>query len=107
MHRTNRTPASATLLALVLAVTAIGASGAASHALAGNPTVTVGPGDTLSGIALRHHTTVARLVALNHIADPNRIYAGQRLVVSGPQTPVASTAASSPLAPTSCSSGST
>lgn len=34
------------------------------------------PGDTLSGIAQRHGTTVAVLVALNHISNPNRIYAG-------------------------------
>ncbi len=46
--------------------------------------VVVRPGDTLSAIALRHRTTVARLVTLNHLADPNLIFAGQRLVLTGP-----------------------
>ncbi|MFD8494275.1 LysM peptidoglycan-binding domain-containing protein [Amycolatopsis sp. NPDC059657] len=36
-------------------------------------------GDTLSAIAARFGTTVAVLVALNGIRDPNRIYAGQWL----------------------------
>jgi LysM repeat protein len=36
-------------------------------------------GDTLSGIAARHHTTAARLARLNHLSRPNRIYPGQRI----------------------------
>lgn len=36
-------------------------------------------GDTLSGIAARHNTTVRALVRLNDIDDPNEIRAGQRL----------------------------
>jgi GH25 family lysozyme M1 (1,4-beta-N-acetylmuramidase) len=39
----------------------------------------VRPGDTLSGIAVKYHTTVRELTALNHLADPNRIYVGQAL----------------------------
>jgi len=53
----------------------------ASPALAGNPTVLVRPGDTLSWIAVRYHTTVARLVAMNHLADPDHIIAGERLLL--------------------------
>ena len=45
--------------------------------------VVVQPGDTLSEIALKHGLSVAQLRALNDIADPNRIYAGQRLRLTG------------------------
>lgn len=38
-------------------------------------------GDTLSEIASRFSTTVAVLVALNHISNPDRIYIGQWLVL--------------------------
>ncbi len=44
---------------------------------------TVQPGDTLSGIALRFQTSIATLVAYNHIANPNTIYVGQVLRISG------------------------
>jgi LysM repeat protein len=43
--------------------------------------VVVQAGQTLSEIAAAHGTTVERLAALNHIADPNRIYVGQRIRV--------------------------
>lgn len=36
-------------------------------------------GDTLSGIAAKHHTTVAHLASINHISNPNLIYAGHTL----------------------------
>lgn len=38
---------------------------------------TVKPGDTLSGIAKKHQTTVKKLQQLNKIKDPDRIYPGQ------------------------------
>lgn len=44
---------------------------------------TVRPGDTLSGIAERFNTTVSQLAAINGIADPNKIYAGQVLQITG------------------------
>lgn len=38
-------------------------------------------GDTLSKIARQFSTTVAELVKLNNIENPNRIYAGQKLII--------------------------
>lgn len=40
---------------------------------------TVKSGDTLSKIAAKHNTTVAKLVKLNKIKDPDQIYAGQKI----------------------------
>lgn len=40
-------------------------------------------GDTLSGIAAKYGTTVANLVSLNQISNPNLIYPGQRIIISG------------------------
>jgi LysM repeat protein len=46
--------------------------------------IRVHSGDTLSAIALRYHTTVARLVALNDLpGDGNLIFAGETLKVPG------------------------
>lgn len=45
--------------------------------------VLISYGETLSSIALRNHTTVAKLQALNNISNPNRIYVGQRIKISG------------------------
>lgn len=49
-------------------------------------TIIVQRGDTLSRLALRYNTTVARLVELNNIANPNLIYAGQTLIVPSGET---------------------
>jgi len=38
-------------------------------------------GDTLSELAIKHNTTVAELVALNDIKNPNLIYAGRTLKI--------------------------
>lgn len=38
-------------------------------------------GDTLSGIAVRYGTSTAWLASVNHISNPNRIYAGSWLRV--------------------------
>ncbi|CCH77818.1 putative Lysozyme [Nostocoides japonicum T1-X7] len=46
-------------------------------------TYTVKAGDTLGAIALRFGTTVAELVRLNHIADPDVIRVGQVLDLPG------------------------
>ena len=44
---------------------------------------TVQPGDTLSSIAARFGTSWTALASANHISDPNLIYPGQVLAVSG------------------------
>lgn len=46
-------------------------------------------GDTLTNIAIRFNTTVAALVQLNGITNPNSIFIGQRLNLPSGQTPVA------------------
>ena len=53
----------------------------AAPALAG--TVQVKRGQTLSAIAARHGTSVARLARMNDLSNPNMIVAGQRLRVPG------------------------
>lgn len=55
--------------------------------VASGGTYTVRPGDTLSGIAAAHGTTVDALVQLNGIANPNLIYVGQVLKLPGGSTP--------------------
>ena len=57
--------------------TAPGAPAAAAE------TYTVRPGDTLSGIAARFGTTAAALAAQNGLANPELIYVGQVLRLSG------------------------
>lgn len=49
-------------------------------------TYTVKKGDTLSHIAKRFGTTVNNLVRLNNIKNPNLIYPGQKIKVSGSAT---------------------
>mgnify|MGYP000926201413 CR=1 FL=1 len=52
----------------------------------GDTTYIVQSGDTLSGIAARYGTTYQSLAAINNIADPNRIYPGQEIVIDGAAT---------------------
>ncbi|QOR46449.1 lytic transglycosylase domain-containing protein [Trueperella pecoris] len=47
-------------------------------------TYVVRPGDTLGKIALMHGTSVAKIVADNAIANPNRISVGQKLSIGTP-----------------------
>lgn len=49
----------------------------------GGGSYTVRPGDTLSGIAASHGTSVAALAALNGMSDPNRLAVGRVLSVPG------------------------
>lgn len=72
--------------AALLAVIACGA--VALPAAAADPVVVVQPGDTLSAIGVKYGMTVAQLRELNGIADPNRIYAGQRLRLTAPAATV-------------------
>jgi predicted chitinase/LysM repeat protein len=46
-------------------------------------TYSVRSGDTLSAIAKRFNTTVSKLAQTNHISNPNRILAGQKLSIPG------------------------
>jgi len=78
---------------LTLAVT-IGLSPAlAAVALAAEPTIVVRPGDTLTAISKRHGVPIRRLVELNRIANPNRIFAGQRLRIGSGRAAAPSRAA--------------
>lgn len=45
-------------------------------------TYTVKKGDTLSEIAKKYNTTVSKLASLNNIKNVNKIYAGQKLIIS-------------------------
>lgn len=49
-------------------------------------TYRIRPGDTLSAIASRNHTSVAALASLNHIHNPNLIRAGATLRLPGHST---------------------
>ena len=54
---------------------------------------TIRPGDTLSALARKYNTSVDALAKANNLRDPNRIFAGQTLVVpdgfDGPRRPAA------------------
>jgi LysM repeat protein len=58
-------------------------SGTGGPATPGVGTYTVRSGDTLYAIAARYNTTVATLAQLNKIVNPNLIFPGQVLQVSG------------------------
>lgn len=54
----------------------------------GTTSIIIQRGDTLTELAIKYNTTVARLVELNSIANPNLIYAGERIIVpSGEDIP--------------------
>src|SRR4051812_19735651 len=55
-------------------------------------------GDTLTTIAQRYHTSVATLVRLNHIANPNVIHAGQVIKVPDTFTPAPPKSGGAPAA---------
>jgi len=50
--------------------------------------VTVHPGQTIGGIAHHHHTTIRKIVKLNHLRNPDRIFPGQKLRVPARATAV-------------------
>jgi len=51
------------------------------NATTGPNTYIVQPGDTLSWIAARFRVSEEDLQALNHLADPESVYSGQRLLI--------------------------
>ena len=59
-------------------------------------THTVIKGDTLSELAVRYGVTVADLVKLNNIKDPDYIVVGQVLTIVGDATPVETNVTSTP-----------
>ncbi len=69
-----------------------------SAVLAADPVITVEAGDTLTGISKRHDVAIGDLVALNRLADPNRIHAGQRLRISADSAPAPAAATNAPAA---------
>ena len=76
---------------------AIVAGGAVAVPAAATDPVVVKRGDTLSEIAARHGMTLAQLIALNAIANPNRIYPGQRLRLEADPPAVSQPAAATPI----------
>jgi LysM repeat protein len=79
----------AQLIALPLAVALIGTVAAGR-----TTSISVRSGDTLSGLAVTHHTTVDILRRLNHIAaDSDLILIGQRLLIPAAAPAVTRTAA--------------
>lgn len=93
MHHRRRLP----LAQIAALIAVIGVGAVAGPAAATDRVVEVQAGDTLSEIALAHGVTVAQLLALNEIDDPNRIYLGQRLRLSE-QPPAAAPSAATPAA---------
>ena len=83
-HRAGRRPSLRRAVVAVVAVVGLGASATASYRY------TVRPGDTLSAIAERAGTSGADLLATNHLANADRIYAGQALLVGSPAAAPAS-----------------
>ena len=71
---------------------------AAPRPATGGGSYTVVGGDTLSSIAARFGTTWSALAQLNGISNPNFIYVGQVLRVSGSASAPAATLASAPIA---------
>ena len=91
-HRRSPLLVRAATLVALMAVVAVALPAAATDRV-----VVVHRGDTLSEIAIRHAVTVAQLMALNTIADPNRIYPGQRLHLTGGSTVAPKPAAAEPV----------
>ncbi|MBO0920960.1 LysM peptidoglycan-binding domain-containing protein [Cellulomonas sp. zg-ZUI222] len=87
--RTVARAATGTGATLALATVALAATGTAGHAA----DYTVRDGDTLTSIAKRTGTTVARIATDNALADPSRVRSGQVLRV-----PDAAPAAAAPAA---------
>lgn len=62
-------------------------------------TYTVKKGDTLSGIAAKYGTTYQQLAKINGIPDPNKIYPGQVIKLTGSAPKPAAKPAAKPSAP--------
>jgi LysM repeat protein len=73
----------------------------ATVALAADPVVVVQAGDNLTRLSKRHGVSIATLVDLNNLADPNRIFAGQRLRIAEERPPASGSSAPAAKARTS------
>ncbi len=71
----------AVLLSLAILSSGFGAVPAATAT--GGSVHIVRPGETLSYIASRYGVTVPQLVSANHLANPNFIWVGQRILIPG------------------------
>ncbi|ADG74958.1 Lytic transglycosylase catalytic [Cellulomonas flavigena DSM 20109] len=91
--RTAARVATGTGATLAVATVALAASATGADAA----DYTVGEGDTLTAIAKRAGTTVARIAADNALADPSRVRVGQVLRLPDP-APAAAPAAAAPAA---------
>ena len=77
-----------TLLAFMILSVAFAPHAEAAPAPAhSNGTYVVRSGDTLNSIAARYGVSPSMLARANGISNPNRIYVGQRLVISGSAAP--------------------
>lgn len=91
----SRLPARHLVLAAIAALTIWGLSCAAAFA-ADSSVYQVRPGDTLTGIAARHGVSVAELVSLNGLANPDRLLVGQVLIVGSGRVAVRATTPAGP-----------
>lgn len=95
-RRALRLPALASLLALLCgAAVAFGPTAEAAAKSTGESRYLVRRGDTLSDIALAHHTSVGALARANGIANEQLIYAGTWLVLAPSGTSASTGSASS------------
>lgn len=65
---------------MLLAVAGQAATSAGAHT-SSSPTYVVRPGDTLSGIAARHGTTVGAIARANGISNPDLVVIGRKLTI--------------------------
>ena len=85
------------VLAVALVVAIVAGSLGTLPVAANDRVVVVRAGQTLSEIAAANGTTVERLAALNHLADPNRIYVGQRIRLPASSAPSRSVQRAQPV----------
>lgn len=83
----NQIYAGATLHIPGAATSPVTAAPSTAAAAPTNITVVVRSGDTLTSIAARYHTTVAGLMSVNRITNPNLVFAGAKLTLPGPALP--------------------
>lgn len=76
------------LMIATLALTLVfGMAASAQDESQGQQVHVVAPGENLFRISLRYNVTVAALASANNIANPNRIFVGQQIVIPGEGAP--------------------